>query len=220
MGIIFLLLIVIGIPWLLWYLFIRSVIWVLEPVTNYLKEKDQEKFTIQNQTPTTITIIIQNLGSSIDIPKPIFDRAQHKPSKLSGSDLWIYKDSIMNFKGARDKLADILKEDQELNSIKNQPADVGEVEKCVTPRRSSRKGNSILAITSFVLGLLAIITGFFGIGLYFAIAAVCVSPGGRDSEYRTLAVWGMYLGWFVIIGALFRILFFGGITAISMIPSH
>ena len=85
----------------------------------------------------------------------------------------------------------------------------------------SPHGNSNgLAITSFVLGILAIVTGFIGVGLLLAIISVCVGPGGKDSEYSTLAKWGIQLGWFVIIcyiiGAIFWALYLGGAIFVGM----
>ena len=86
----------------------------------------------------------------------------------------------------------------------------------VHSRKPPRGSSNGLAITSFVLGILAVITGIAGIGFLFAVIAVCLGPGGRDSEHGALASWGIYLGWFVIICfiivVLFWILFFGGIA--------
>ena len=90
----------------------------------------------------------------------------------------------------------------------------------IDPYKSPRGGSNGLAITSFVLGILSIVTGFIGIGLVLAIIAVCVGPGGKDSEYGTLAKWGIQLGWFVIICyiivAIFWALYLGGAIYVGM----
>jgi len=86
--------------------------------------------------------------------------------------------------------------------------------------KSPRSGSNGLATASFVLGILSIITGFIGIGFLFAVIAVCLGPGGRDSEYRTLANWGIWLGWITIIcfilGVLFALFGFSIIGALFM----
>ena len=86
-------------------------------------------------------------------------------------------------------------------------------------RRPPRGTSNGLAVTSFVLGILAVITGLAGVGILFAVIAVCIGPGGRDSEHGSLASWGIYLGWFVIICfilvVVFWLLFFGGLATLA-----
>jgi len=85
--------------------------------------------------------------------------------------------------------------------------------------RPPQGGNNGLAITSFVLGILAVITSALGIGFLLAIIAVSLGPGGRDSKYSALAGWGMLLGWFVIIGSILVAILWGSIWAALIFSS-
>ena len=72
------------------------------------------------------------------------------------------------------------------------------------------------AIISFVLGILAVLTGIWGVGFFLAILAIIVGKGGQDSEHPTLAKWGVGLGWVTIV---YVILFaVGWAYIVSMLP--
>jgi len=75
--------------------------------------------------------------------------------------------------------------------------------------RSPRGSNDGLAITSFILGILSVITSTIGLGFLLAVIAVSLGPGGRDSKYSALANWGIGLGWFVIICYILVLIFWG-----------
>jgi len=88
------------------------------------------------------------------------------------------------------------------------------------PYRPSRGGNNGLAITSFILGILAVITSAIGLGFLLAIIAVCLGPGGKDSEHGALASWGIGLGWFVIIGSIVVAILWGSIFGLMIFGSR
>ncbi len=115
MDVLILLLIIVGIPWFLWYLFYKSVLWVLEPISNYMKDKEEERILIEHKGPFKVTITVESIDRSFDINQSIYKKAQKKPQKIAGSDLWVYKNSLMSFKSAREKLLEILREENKEN---------------------------------------------------------------------------------------------------------
>jgi len=100
--------------YLIWYLFFRSLLWVCEPLVEYIKDREVEKFDVadinEDEAADKVEITITSLAEPIHIPKPILQKAQKEPQKLPKTNLWIYKDYIFSSKPTEEKIKEMFGE--------------------------------------------------------------------------------------------------------------
>ncbi len=107
MGIIILLILAGLALWFIWYLFFRSVLWVVEPLIEHMKGREAEKFAVkdidEDEATDKVEITITSLAEPIHIPKPILQKAQKESQKLPKTNLWVYKDYIFSSRPTKEK---------------------------------------------------------------------------------------------------------------------
>jgi hypothetical protein len=97
--------------WFIWYLFFRSLLWVVEPLIEYFEVRDAERFSIEDidkdefddsdveSIPKSkVKITIKDFDKPIYLSKTLLQKAQKQPQKLGNTNLWIYKDHIHSYK--------------------------------------------------------------------------------------------------------------------------
>lgn len=123
MGLLILLLIAGLILFLLWYLFIRSILWVFQPLIEYMEGKEAEKFVIEGfekekledidlekVRKNKVKILLTHFDGYVSVPKPILQKAKKEPRRLPGTNLWVYKDFVVSFKPTEEKIKEIFGE--------------------------------------------------------------------------------------------------------------
>ena len=100
--------------YLIWYVFFRSLLWVCEPLVEYMKDREAEKFAAkdidESDATDKVEITITSLAEPIHIPKPILQKAQKEPQKLPKTNLWVYKDYIFSSKPTKEKIKEMFGE--------------------------------------------------------------------------------------------------------------
>jgi len=121
-GLIFLLIVAGLIVWLFCYIFYKTLIWVIRPLFEDTKDAKVEnietddgfnegKIKIDDDfSSPTVKITKVNFGKSFEIPRSLYEDACYKPQKLPGSNLWIYRDSVLSSKSAKKKLSEVSRE--------------------------------------------------------------------------------------------------------------
>ena len=117
MGLLVLLLITGLLIYLIWYLFFRSVLWVCEPLIEYMKDREAERFAVKDIekdeleetdleeiSKSKVEITITSVAEPIHIPKAILQKAQKEPQKLPKAKLWVYKNYIFSSMPTKEKI--------------------------------------------------------------------------------------------------------------------
>ena len=120
MGLFILLLIAGLLIYLIWYLFFRSVLWVCEPLIEYMKDREAERFAVKDidkdeleeadleEIPRSrVEIIITSIAEPMHIPKSILQKAQKEPQKLPSTKLWVYKNYIFSSMPTKEKIEEM-----------------------------------------------------------------------------------------------------------------
>lgn len=109
--------------WLLWYLFVRSILWVAQPLIEHFENKEAEKFMVEEveaEEPKIekrkVKIVLEGLDKPIHLPETLLQKAQTKPQKLPNTNLWIYKDYIFSSTPTPEKIKEIFGEERAKSS--------------------------------------------------------------------------------------------------------
>ena len=108
MGTIILILIAALILYVLYKIYMRTVEWVLEPLEEYMKDKEFEKVVVEEKdNDGNAIIIVEDIDKPVHIPKFIVKKSQNKPMKLSKTNLWLYKDYIFPCRPTSEQMFDL-----------------------------------------------------------------------------------------------------------------
>lgn len=107
--------------WLIWYLFFRSVFWVAAPLIEYFKDREAERFSLEDIEQdefdendlegipkSKVKITVKDFDKPIHLSKSLLQKAQKEPQKLVTTNLWIYKDYIFGTKPSHKRVKEIL----------------------------------------------------------------------------------------------------------------
>jgi len=97
--------------YIIWYIFFRSLIWVLKPLIEYFENREAERFSIEDidkdefndsdleSIPKSkLKVTLKDFDKPIHLSKTLLKKAQKQPQKLANTNLWIYKDHIYSYK--------------------------------------------------------------------------------------------------------------------------
>lgn len=103
--------------WLICYLFYRTLVWVFEPLVEYMEGREAERFIIEEidkdefddsdieKIPKKkLNITIKSFDGFVPVPKSILKKAQKEPQKLPGTNLWVYKNEVLSSKPTKENL--------------------------------------------------------------------------------------------------------------------
>ncbi len=84
--------------WLGLWIFYKTLLWTVKPLTQYMEERAEERFAVEDfeagSDKDKVQIILKDLDRSVYLPKDIYEKAQTEPQNIPDTTLWIYKDSI------------------------------------------------------------------------------------------------------------------------------
>lgn len=96
--------------YLIWYLFFRSVLWVVEPLIEYFENREAERFVVEEDGRSKVKVTIKDFDKPIHLSKSLLQKAQTEPQRLGNTNLWVLKDYIFASKPTEEKIKEIFEE--------------------------------------------------------------------------------------------------------------